>query len=200
MHYISIAGNIGVGKTTFTEMIGKKLGWETYFEPVIENPYLEDFYGDMKRWSFELQIYFLSKRFISLKEIVDKNQNSVQDRTIYEDSQIFARVLHEQGSMNNRDFENYCSLFDCMLSFLKKPDLIVYLRASTQTLVDRIKMRGRDYEKTIDTDYLNRLNLAYETWISKAQNEFKIITIETDKLNLQELETKIDEIAKLFNV
>jgi len=152
--FIGLAGNIGVGKTTFTTKIAERQGWAPFYESVSDNPYLSDFYGDMKRWSFNLQIYFLHKRFESHLQMSRVMGGVIQDRTIYEDVEIFARNLHEMGNMSDRDWENYLGLFTSMTSFLKKPDLIVYLRASTDTLLSRIKSRGRDYVQSIDPELL----------------------------------------------
>jgi len=175
--YVAIAGNIGVGKTTLTRMLSKKLGWKAYYEKVIDNPYLEDFYENMKRWSFHLQIYFLSHRFISQKEITEWPGSCIQDRSIYEDAEIFATTLHKQGLMSDRDFENYKALFEIMTSYLRKPDLIIYLQASTDLLMAHIRKRGRSYELQMDRAYLDRLNLAYEEWIERAKaSGFRVFT------------------------
>ena len=176
-YYIGIAGNIGVGKTTFTKMICEKYNWDPHFEVVIDNPYLEDFYKEMKKWSFHLQIFFLSKRFQVQKKISSLTQTIVQDRTIYEDAQIFARSIYEIGNMSKRDWDNYNELFNEMTSYLKKPDLIVYLKASTDTLIDHIKSRGRDYEKNIDLEYLHLLNIHYNRWISNLEKTGEINTL-----------------------
>lgn len=178
--YIAIAGNIGAGKTTLTRMLSKELGWKAYYERVIDNPYLPDFYGDMHRWSFHLQIFFLSNRFRSQKEISDWPDSCIQDRTIYEDVEIFAYTLHKQGYMSDRDYANYRDLFDIMISYLRKPDLIMYLRAPMDCLLERIRKRGRDYEKDIDVNYLTRLNESYEEWVERAAGEgitMKVIDI-----------------------
>lgn len=169
--YVAIAGNIGAGKTTLTRMLSQKLGWKAYYEKVIDNPYLEDFYKDMSRWSFHLQIYFLSHRFKSQQEITEWPGSCIQDRSIYEDVEIFATTLHKQGFMSDRDFENYKTLFEIMTSYLRKPDLIIYLQASTDRLFQHIKKRGRAYEQKIDRDYLEQLNQAYEDWIERAKAE-----------------------------
>jgi len=169
--YVAIAGNIGVGKTTLTRMLSEKLGWKAYYEKVVDNPYLSDFYGDMERWSFHLQVFFLSNRFISQKEITEWPASCIQDRSIYEDVEIFAHTLHKQGNMTDRDHKNYSELFAVMASYLRKPDLILYLRSSIDDLVDHIKKRGRDYEQTIDINYLAELNQAYEDWIERAKKE-----------------------------
>jgi len=176
-YYIGIAGNIGVGKTTFTKMICEKYNWDPHFEIVIDNPYLEDFYKEMKKWSFHLQIFFLSKRFQVQKQISNLSNTIVQDRTIYEDAQIFARSIYEIGNMSKRDWDNYNELFNEMTSYLKKPDLIVYLKASTDTLIDHIKSRGRDYEKNINLEYLHLLNIHYDRWILNLEKTGEINTL-----------------------
>ena len=180
--HIAVAGNIGVGKTTLTELLAKNFNWEPHYESVENNPYLDDFYTDMQRWAFNLQVYFLNSRFGQLKEIQESGKNIIQDRTIYEDANIFAPNLHAMGLMTSRDFENYSSLFDLMSSFVKPPDLLIYLRASVPTLVKQIQARGRDYESSIRIDYLTRLNERYEAWISEYTNG-KLLIIDTDDLD-----------------
>ena len=181
--FIGLAGNIGAGKTTFTTQMAERNGWKPFYESVSDNPYLSDFYGDMKRWSFNLQIYFLHKRFESHLNMYRSNGGVIQDRTIYEDVEIFARNLHEMGNLSDRDWDNYLGLFVTMTSFLKKPDLIVYLRASTDTLLSRIQSRGRDYEQSIDPEYLHSLNIAYDKWINSVA-DYPVLTIETDGFNI----------------
>ena len=183
-YFVGIAGNIGAGKTTLTDIIADSFGWKPYYEQVINNPYLSDFYGDMRRWSFNLQVYFLSNRFKTHKEMEESGYSCVQDRTIYEDVEIFAYNLREMGNMSVRDYDNYCELFSTMTSFLSKPDLIVYLRATTDTLLSRISSRGREFEKTINPEYLHMLNIAYEHWIDRAKTEQNILIVETDKINV----------------
>ena len=183
--FIGLAGNIGVGKTTFTTQMAERNGWKPFYESVSDNPYLSDFYGDMKRWSFNLQIYFLHKRFESHLNMSRSNGGVIQDRTIYEDVEIFARNLHEMGNLSDRDWDNYLGLFVTMTSFLIKPDLIVYLRASTDTLLSRIHSRGRDYEQSIDPEYLHSLNIAYDKWINSVA-DCPVLTIETDGFNIFE--------------
>jgi deoxyadenosine/deoxycytidine kinase len=180
--FIGIAGNIGVGKTTFTKMLCERFGWDPHYEVVLDNPYLKDFYGDMLRWSFNLQIYFLSKRFQVQKKIHQLDNTIVQDRTIYEDAKIFARSIHDMKKMDDRDWENYQELFHEMTSYLRPPDLIVYLKASTDSLISRIKKRGRDYEQNIDLAYLHRLNIYYDRWISElsASGEIPVLIINTN--------------------
>ncbi len=167
MSFIVIAGNIGAGKSTLTRLLSEKFGWQPYYESVSDNPYLRDFYADMKRWAFHLQVYFLSRRFIEHQRIAASHNTVVQDRSIYEDAEIFARNLHDMGNMDDRDYENYIALFETMTSFLRPPDLLVYLRADIPTLVSQIKARGRDFEQDIDPLYLERLNVLYEDWIKR---------------------------------
>ncbi|GAB4112187.1 MAG: deoxynucleoside kinase [Candidatus Caldatribacteriota bacterium] len=180
--FIIVSGNIGCGKSSLTDLLSKRLGWTPYYEVVENNPYLEDFYKDMKKWSFHLQIFFLSKRFIHHQEILKNPASVVQDRSIYEDVEIFAKNLNEQGYMENRDYENYRELFKVMTQFLAPPDLIVYLQASVSTLLQRISLRGRDYEKTISEEYLNQLNILYETWVEDF-NICPILKVPADNLD-----------------
>ena len=184
-YFLAIAGNIGVGKTELTDRLSHDLGWYAYYEPVIQNPYLDPFYADMSRWAFHLQIYFLSERFKAQVSIGDSGGAFIQDRTIYEDREIFARTLHEQGDMTRVDFENYTALFDCMVSFLRKPDLILYLKASPETLMERIARRGRESEKSITLDYLARLGRAYDEWMDQARGLFEVKVLDTDQVQLQ---------------
>ncbi|MBN2016814.1 MAG: deoxynucleoside kinase [Candidatus Cloacimonetes bacterium] len=195
-YFVAIAGNIGVGKTTMTELISKKLEWEAYYEPVITNPYLDDFYKDMKRWSFHLQVYFLSKRFEMQKKIVENNISCIQDRTIYEDAEIFARTLFKNGSMTERDFENYQDLFKNMTYYLQDPDLIVYLRADVDELVERIRQRGRESEKTIAKSYLQELNDAYESWIPRAKKMTQVLEINTNNCTEEEIIAQAERIIE----
>ena len=183
--FLAIAGNIGVGKTELTNRLSAELGWLAYYEPVIQNPYLDPFYRDLPRWSFHLQIYFLSERFKAQVEIGRSSLPFIQDRTIYEDAEIFARTLHAQGSMTDVDYENYTSLFKVMIDFLRRPDVILYLRASPETLMARIARRGRDSEKGIGIDYIQRLNDAYEDWMRRAAAETEVLVIDTDHVPLQ---------------
>tara|TARA_B100001741_G_scaffold226138_1_gene187864 strand:+ start:218 stop:832 length:615 start_codon:yes stop_codon:yes gene_type:complete len=180
--HIAVAGNIGVGKTTLTGLLAKNFNWEPHYESVDNNPYLDDFYTDMQRWAFNLQVYFLNSRFGQLKEFQESGKNIIQDRTIYEDAHIFAPNLHSMGLMTSRDFDNYSSLFKLMSSFVKPPDLLIYLRASVPTLVKQIQSRGRDYESSIRIDYLTRLNERYEAWISEYTSG-KLLIIDTDDLD-----------------
>jgi len=195
--FIAIAGNIGVGKTTFTKLLAEKMDLIPYYESVDDNPYLSDFYHDMDRWSFNLQIYFLQHRFKHHIEINNLSKGVIQDRTIYEDASIFAYNLYEMKIMSKRDWETYISLFDNMTQFLKKPDLIIYLKASTDTLINRIKSRSRDYEKDIDKGYLHRLNIYYKnykTWFSRI-DDFNILEIDTNNFNIFKDSQKFDKMC-----
>ena len=180
--HVAIAGNIGAGKTTLTTLLAKHYKWEAQLEDVVDNPYLDDFYNQMERWSFNLQVYFLNSRFRQVNQIQDSGKDIIQDRTIYEDAHIFAPNLHAMGLMTNRDFENYSSLFELMESFVKGPDLLIYLRSSIPNLVAQIHKRGRVYENSISIDYLSRLNERYEAWIS-GYNKGKLIIIDVDNLD-----------------
>ena len=180
--HVAIAGNIGAGKTTLTKLLAKHFQWEPQFEDVLENPYLEDFYHTMERWSFNLQIYFLNSRFRQILELRESGKAIIQDRTIYEDAHIFAPNLHAMGLMTNRDYENYRSLFDLMESVVKGPDLLIYLRSSIPKLVAQIHKRGREYENSISIDYLSRLNERYEAWIHN-YNKGPLLIIDVDNIN-----------------
>jgi deoxyadenosine/deoxycytidine kinase len=203
--HVAIAGNIGAGKTTLTQLLAKHYKWEAQLEDVVDNPYLDDFYNQMERWSFNLQVYFLNSRFRQVLQIRESGKNIIQDRTIYEDANIFAPNLHAMGLMTNRDFENYASLFGLMESLVQSPDLIIYLRSSIPNLVSQIHKRGRDYENSISIDYLSRLNERYEAWIH-GYTKGKLLIIDVDDLDFVENEedlgfiiTKIDaEINGLF--
>ncbi len=173
--HIAVAGNIGSGKTTLTKLLAHRYNWIPRFEPVDNNPYLADFYADMPRWSFNLQIYFLNKRFKEVVEISKSNDTIIQDRTIFEDARIFAPNLHDQGMMSDRDFANYTDLFDLMMSLVKLPDLMIYIRSSIPTLVEQIAKRGREYEQTMRLDYLQGLEKRYEDWISTYKGPLIII-------------------------
>ena len=180
--HIAIAGNIGAGKTTLTKLLAKHYNWEAQLEDVVDNPYLDDFYNQMERWSFNLQVYFLNSRFRQVLQIRQSGKDIIQDRTIYEDAHIFAPNLHAMGLMTNRDFENYKSLFDLMESLVQGPDVLIYLRSSIPNLVSQIHKRGRDYENSISIDYLSRLNERYEAWIH-GYNKGKLLIIDVDDLN-----------------
>lgn len=183
--HIAIAGNIGAGKTTLTNLLAKHFKWEPQFEEVITNPYLDDFYTQMERWSFNLQIYFLNTRFRQILSIRESGKSVIQDRTIYEDAFIFAPNLHDMGLMTGRDFENYKSLFELMESLVAPPDLMIYLRSSIPNLVKQIHKRGRSYENGISIDYLNRLNERYEDWI-KGYDKGKLLIFDVDNLDFVE--------------
>lgn len=180
--HIAIAGNIGVGKTSLTELLHKHYGWEAHYEDVVENPYLDDFYAEMERWSFNLQIYFLNSRFRQILEIQKKGNDVVQDRSIYEDAHIFAPNLNAMGLMTHRDFKNYQAVFELMESLVKGPDLMIYLRSSISNLVSQIHKRGRDYENSISIEYLSRLNERYEAWVHN-YDKGKVLIIDVDDLN-----------------
>lgn len=196
--HIAIAGNIGSGKTTLTELLAKHFKWEPHFEDVETNPYLNDFYDDMQRWSFNLQIYFLNSRFNQILEIKNSGKTVIQDRTIYEDAFIFAPNLHSMGLMSTRDFDNYFSLFTLMSSLIEPPDLILYLRASVPTLVSQIQKRGREYESSIRIDYLKRLNERYEAWI-ESYTDGKFLTIEADHYDFPDNKEHLSEIIDRIN-
>lgn len=200
--HIAIAGNIGSGKTTLTTLLSKHYGWEPQFEDVDDNPYLNDFYKDMQRWSFNLQIYFLKSRFGQVQEIHKGDKDVIQDRTMYEDAHIFAPNLHAMGLMSTRDFENYQSLFKLMNNFIPAPNLLIYLRSSVSNLVEQIQKRGRDYENSIRIDYLSRLNERYEAWIS-SYDQGHLLIIDVDGLDFQQnkedLGTIIDKIDSEIN-
>ena len=196
--HIAIAGNIGAGKTTLTKLLAKHYKWEAQLEDVVDNPYLDDFYNQMERWSFNLQVYFLNSRFRQVIQIRESGKNIIQDRTIYEDANIFAPNLHAMGLMTNRDFKNYSSLFSLMESTVQPPDLLIYLRSSIPNLVNQIHKRGREYENSISIDYLSRLNERYEAWIHKFQKG-RLLIINVDDLDfvekavdLSKVITKID--------
>ena len=179
--HIAIAGNIGCGKTTLTKLLAKRYGWTPRFEPVDNNPYLEDYYADMERWSFNLQIYFLNKRFRDVVEISKSKDYIIQDRTIFEDARIFAPNLHNKGLMSDRDFANYFELFELMMSLVKLPDLMIYIRSSISNLVYQIQKRGRSYEQSIQIDYLQGLNDLYEAWIKTYTGPLLIVDGDTCK-------------------
>lgn len=181
--HIAVAGNIGAGKTTLSGLLAKHYKWTPHFEDVDENPYLNDFYNDMQRWSFNLQIYFLNSRFKQIIEIRKSGKTIVQDRTIYEDAEIFAPNLHSMGLMSTRDFTNYKALFDLMISLVQPPDLLIYLRASVPTLVNQIQKRGREYESSIRIDYLKQLNERYDKW-ANSYTKGKLLIVNVDELDI----------------
>ena len=191
--HIAVAGNIGAGKTTLTELLSKHYKWIPQFEDVDHNPYLFDFYEDMPRWSFNLQVYFLNGRLNQLLDIQNGTETVIQDRTIYEDAHIFAPNLHDMGLMNKRDFDNYFSLFKTVQSMVQPPDLLIYLKASVPTLVDQIQKRGREYEENIRLDYLKKLNELYNRWIESYKHG-PILIINVDKNKFPEKEEDLGEI------
>lgn len=199
--HVAIAGNIGSGKTTLTRLMAKHFGWKPHYEDVENNPYLHSFYEDMQRWSFNLQVYFLNSRFRQVIDIRKSGKNVIQDRTIYEDANIFAPNLHSMNLMSSRDFENYSSLFELMSSFIEPPDLLIYLRSSVSTLVEQIQKRGRDYEESIRLDYLKRLNEMYENWIN-GYTAGKLLIINVDDMDFndpEDLSIVIDKVNAEIN-
>ncbi len=200
--HIAVTGNIGAGKTTLTKLLAKEYKWIPQFEAVDENPYLDDFYYNMQKWAFNLQIYFLGSRFQQIREIRESGKNIIQDRTIYEDAYIFASNLHDMGLLETRDYNNYLNLFQLMADFIQAPDLVIYLRASIPTLVNQIQQRGRDYESSISIDYLNNLNNKYEEWI-KNYEAGKLLIIEVDDLDFvnkpEDLSFIIDKVEAEIN-
>lgn len=193
--YFAIAGNIGAGKTSLAKLLSEHYGWEAHFEDVIDNPYLDDFYNHMERWSFNLQVYFLNSRFRQL-EIFKSSENSfIQDRTIYEDANIFAPNLHAMGLMNQRDFNNYQSLFSLMESMVKGPDMLIYLRSSIPNLVSKIHKRGREFENSISIEYLSRLNERYEAWIS-TYDKGKLLVVDVDEIDFVENKEDLGKIIE----
>lgn len=193
--FITIAGNIGAGKSSLVHMLSNRLGWKPFFEPVANNPYLADFYEDMKAWGFHSQIFFLSHRLRVYRELADCQSSVILDRSLYEDAEIFARNLFTNGIMNQRDYETYEALYHSLISFLPTPDLMIYLRASVSTLSGRIIKRGRDFEKTIKSDYLDQLNQAYEAWISNF-SLCPVLTIPTDNLDFVSMPDHLDLIVR----
>ena len=196
--FIAIAGNIGSGKSSLTSLLHQKFGWVPYFESVDDNPYLPDFYADMRRWSFHLQMYFLSKRFILHREISEGAATVVQDRSIYEDAEIFAVNLHNIGMMDDRDYENYRALYAAMTSYLQPPDLLIYLRADLETLQRQIRLRGRDFEQTIATSYLEQLNGLYEDWIARYE-EGPLLIVDTVEMEFVHDMQKQEEVLYLID-
>lgn len=195
--HIAIAGNIGSGKTTLTKMLAARYGWIPKFEPVEDNPYLDDFYKDMNRWSFNLQVYFLNKRFKEVVEIANSTDTIIQDRTIFEDARIFAPNLHEQGYMSDRDFNNYTDLFDLMMSLVKLPQLMIYIRSSIPTLVKHIEKRGRSFEQTIRIDYLTGLQKRYEDWIADYKGD--LIIIDGDNLSFEDTPEDFRKVTEMID-
>lgn len=194
--HIAIAGNIGAGKTTLTKLLAKQYGWTPHFEEVDNNPYLDDFYEDMKRWSFNLQIFFLRSRLNQVMKIRESGKDVIQDRTIFEDACIFAPNLKDMGLMSSRDYDNYRAIFDLMISFVKAPDLLIYLKASVPTLVNQIQKRGRDYESSIRLDYLKSLNERYNNWADTYKSG-KLLIIDVDNINFDE---NIQDLSKVIDM
>jgi hypothetical protein len=193
--FLAVAGNIGAGKSSLTRLLSERTGWKAFFESVEDNPYLGDFYADMKRWSFNLQVYFLSNRFRSHKAIAEGPDSVILDRVIYEDAEIFARNLHEIGRMDDRDYENYVALYGVMTEFLRPPDLLIYLRANIDTLMKQIALRGREFEQSISREYLEQLNGHYEAWISRYRRG-KLLIIESDGIDFVNRKEDLDAVIR----
>ena len=196
--HVAIAGNIGAGKTTLTQLLSKHYNWDAHFEEVEDNPYLDDFYNQMERWSFNLQIFFLNSRYRQILEIRESGKNIIQDRTIYEDAFIFAPNLHAMGLMTNRDFNNYKQLFELMEKLVQPPELVIYLRSSVPNLVSQIQKRGREYENTISIDYLSRLNERYEAWITN-YDKGKLLIIDIDNNRFPESQEDLGKIIQAID-
>jgi deoxyadenosine/deoxycytidine kinase len=194
--FIAVAGNIGSGKSSLTRLLAQHFGWKAYFESVDDNPYLPDFYADMKRWSFHLQIYFLANRFKHHKRMTETGESVIQDRSIYEDAEIFARNLYDIGKMDQRDYDNYASLFEVMTDYLKTPDLMIYLRASVDTLVQQISRRGRSFEQGIQREYLEQLNKHYESWVGRYKRG-PLLTVQSDHLDFVNREQDLRHVIEL---
>lgn len=192
--FVAVAGNIGVGKSTLVERLSATLGWEPFFEPVGENPYLADFYEDMQSWAFQSQVFFLTRRLHAHHKLLDHPTSALQDRTVYEDAEVFADNLYRRGHMSARDFQTYWELYEVLTAFLPAPDLVVYLRASVDTLQQRIALRGRDYERNIGVEYLSRLNHLYESWVERF-SLCPILTVPADDLDYATNDTHLDLIS-----
>jgi len=195
--FIAIAGNIGAGKSSLTHLLSLRYGWKPFFESVEDNPYLNDFYADMKRWSFNLQVYFLSNRFRSHKAITEGPESVILDRVIYEDAEIFARNLYEIGNMEQRDYENYVALYEVMTEYLRPPDLLIYLRANVETLVKQISLRGRDFEQSIKQEYLEQLNRHYESWM-KRYKQGPLLIVESDELDFVNKQEDLEKLVGMI--
>lgn len=196
--YVAVAGNIGAGKTTLCTQLGKNFGWEVQYESTEDNPYLNDFYGDMQRWSFNLQVYFLNSRYRQILKILNGDKTVIQDRTIFEDAFIFAPNLHDMNLMTTRDFENYSDLFETMTSQVQAPDLLIYLKADISTLVSHIQSRGRDYEGNMSLDYLKRLNERYENWIS-GYTAGKLLVIDVNTMDFKNNPEDLGEVMNMVS-
>lgn len=194
--FVAVAGNIGAGKSSLTNLLSLRFGWRPFFESVEDNPYLSDFYADMKRWSFNLQVYFLSNRFKSHKMITEGPDSVILDRVIYEDAEIFARNLYEIGKMDRRDYDNYVALYDVMTEYLRPPDLLIYLRANVNTLLKQIALRGRDFEQSIKREYLEQLNGHYESWIARYKKG-PLLVIESDEIDFV---NKLDDLERVVKM
>lgn len=194
--FLAVAGNIGAGKSSLTQLLSQRMGWKPFFESVEDNPYLGDFYADMKRWSFNLQVYFLSNRFRSHKVISEGPGSVILDRVIYEDAEIFARNLFEIGKMDERDYNNYVALYRVMTEYLRSPDLLIYLRANVDTLLHQISSRGRDFERSIQREYLEQLNRHYESWIGR-YDRGKLLVVESDSLDFVNNPRDLDTIVAM---
>jgi len=193
--FIAVAGNIGAGKSALTKQLSEYFGWEPYYESVDNNPYLDDFYKDMRRWSFNLQVYFLSNRFKYHKKMVESSHPVIQDRSIYEDAEIFARNLYEIGMMDERDYRNYVELFSIMTEYLKPPTLLIYLRASVDTLLEQIARRGRSFEQGIRREYLEQLNRHYESWIQR-YSLGPVLVIESDSIDFVNHKADFEQVVE----
>ncbi len=194
--FLAVAGNIGAGKSSLTQLLSRRMGWKPFFESVEDNPYLSDFYADMNRWSFNLQVYFLSNRFRSHKVISEGPTSVILDRVIYEDAEIFARNLYEIGKMEERDYKNYVALYEVMTEYLRSPDLLIYLRANVDTLVRQISSRGRDFERSIRREYLEQLNRHYESWITR-YNRGRLLVVESDSLDFVNSPDDLDTVVAM---
>ncbi|MFZ5516609.1 MAG: deoxynucleoside kinase [Candidatus Zhuqueibacterota bacterium] len=195
-YFFALAGNIGVGKTTWTQLLSEQFNWRPFFEKVVENPYLPDFYHDMQRWSFHSQIFFLTQRFKAHLEIQESSSTCIQDRSIFEDAEIFATNLYDKKIMSEKDYLSYNDLYETILKSLRYPDLIIYLRASIWTLISRIRKRGRDYERDIDKEYLAQLNIAYEAWAKRYARSHRILIVNTDDLDIEKDNYRLTEIVR----
>ncbi len=196
--FISVIGNIGVGKTTLAELVAKNYNWEIFYEKVIDNPYLPDYYADMKKWSFHLQIYFFNHRFKEQLTIKNSNKSCIQDRSIYEDPKVFAYVLHKQGNLSDLDYDTYLNLFYNLVPFLPEPDLFIYLKASAWSLISRIRKRGRKFEMGITPEFLHELNLAYERWIPELSKTHNVLIVDTDKFNIEINQQRSQQLYKII--